>query len=109
MNIPAASLQIIRRLFAGERVAVPEGLRELWPIFLDLHQTRATGMGPSPISFTEIEAYARLMRWPLQPHHVETIRAMDRAWLDHISGEDAPRPARPAQPVNPAAFDAVFG
>ena len=57
---------------------------------------------------------ARLYRWPLQPHHIEIIRAMDDAWLAHTyrQKDDATTKAaqiKHAQPLTPEAFDAVFG
>ena len=96
---------------------VPEAGRLLWQWFGDLHGTRTYGMnGPNPIGYLEIQAYAALMRWPLQSHHVALILAMDRAWIDHInaqaSGGSAPSSgasAGPRQVLTPALFDAVFG
>lgn len=93
-------------MFAGGRLAVPIGWEPLWRAFLDLHETRAEGFGgPAPITFAEIDAYARLMRQPFEPHHVAGIRAIDRAWMDQVPKEKA-RPAAPA--LSAAAFDAVF-
>ncbi|SKA26297.1 phage tail assembly chaperone [Consotaella salsifontis] len=94
---------------------VPEAGRLLWRWFGELHDARGYGMtGPNPISFAEIEAWARLRRLPLQPHHVEILRAMDAAWIEAAQKRSAPG-APPAaarttdQKINPAAFDAVFG
>jgi hypothetical protein len=57
-------------------------VRHLWQTFLELHRTRPTGFGPSPISFFEIDAWQRLKRWPLDPWEVEAIRKLDDLWLD---------------------------
>ncbi len=102
---------------AQAKPIVPEAGRLLWQWFLDLHETRSFGMnGPNPITFAEIEAFARLMRWPIEPHHVSLILAMDRAWINHINaqapGGSAPSSGASAAPrpvLTPALFDAVFG
>ena len=104
--------EALARFLAGnQKPAIPEAGRLLWSIFVDLAKSRSYGAnGPNPISFAEIEAFARLNRWPLQPHHVEIIRALDETWLKHGQPTER-RPGRlgPAQPMNVAAFDAVFG
>lgn len=113
----SAAREAIRQLFGGRAAQLPEGLRLVWTIFSDLHETRgSTGFGPAPITYAEIEAYVRLMRWPLEPHHVSLILAMDRAWIDHVSaqapGGSAPSSGSSTGPrpvLTPALFDAVFG
>ena len=103
---------LTRHLAKNERPAIPEAGRVFWSIFVYLAKTRRYGVhGPHPISYEEIEAYARLNRWPLQPHHVEIIRSMDETWLKHARPMDEGHSGRrgPAQPMNAAAFDAVFG
>ncbi|MEF2074348.1 phage tail assembly chaperone [Consotaella aegiceratis] len=96
------------------RPHVPEAGRLLWQWFGELHEARGYGMvGPDPISHVEIEAWARLRRVQLQPHHVEIVRAMDAAWIEAAhkrNDQGAPAVARTTdQQINPAAFDAVFG
>lgn len=93
----------------------PEAGRLAWGWFVDLHQTRTHGFaGPNPISFAEIEAYARLHRWPLAARHIDLIIALDRAYLahanhsSHLTGGN-PQPRGSEQKLSPAAFDAVFG
>ncbi len=107
--------EAVRHHLAGKPSQVPVGGRLVWGWFNDLCRTRTSnGFGPNPISFSEIEAYARLYRWPLEPRHVDTIMAMDRVWMDHArrnQGEGA-RPlisSGPAMEMTPDAFDAVFG
>lgn len=86
-----------------------------WQWFVHLSRTRSSnGYSPNPISYAEIEAYARLYRWPLEPRHVDMILAMDQVWLDHMRSEaGAPTNSEgtnaPCREMNPAAFDAVFG
>lgn len=84
---------------------VPEAGVILWHAFTALNRTRTTtGLAPNPITYTEIEAWSRLFRMPLQPHHVDILTAMDHAWLKGDDTKTAPK-----SPITPAAFDAVFG
>lgn len=111
----------LERHLAGGKPIVPEAGVLLWNLFMEISASRTYhAAGPHPISHAEIEAFARLHRWPLLPHHIDTIRALDDAWLEHAyrqqgkatGGKDdkafdsrryASRPALTA-----AAFDAVF-
>lgn len=104
-------------LATGKSPTLPEAGRLLWGFYGDLAATRTWhNSGPNPISYGEIEAWSRLHRWPLEPHHVEIIKAMDSTWLEHtyatMRGQrDGVKsiPKRSSQAMNPAAFDAVFG
>lgn len=106
----------LRKNLAGGKPVVPEAGIPIWNLFMGIAAGRTYhAAGPHPVSNAEIEAYARLHRWPLQPHHVELIRAMDDAWLTHayrkIDGKRSgvERFSEHSQAVNPEAFDAVFG
>lgn len=100
----------LRKRLAGGAARVPEGGALVWGWFADLCTTRAQG---NPISYAEIEAYARLYRWPVEPRHVEMIRALDRVWLEAARGPAPAQGQPPASysppPVTAAAFDVVFG
>lgn len=106
-----------QNLATRKPVALPEAGRLLWRIFGELSAARTYNQaGPNPISHQEIVGYTHICRWPLQPHHVAVLRAMDEAYLEHAySGKGkAPDgmktlPLSSGQAVNPAAFDAVFG
>lgn len=111
----------LRRHLAGGKPVMPEAGVLLWNLFMEISASRTYhAAGPHPISFAEIEAYARLNRWPLQPHHVAIIRAMDDTWLEHTYRKmqagnghdghtfDSARYAN-AHPITAAGFDAVFG
>lgn len=98
----------------GRPPDVPEAGALLWRRhFAELCGTRSYGPnGPNPIAFAEIEAWARLMRWPLQPHHVAAIRALDDAWLEHAyarrsAGDRKTLPASSGQALTPALFDLI--
>src|SRR6056297_433278 len=97
---------------------LPAGSPVLWRAFADLSRARAwSSLGPNPISFSEIEAWCRLNRTPLSPRHVQTILAMDEAFIEHFASSrssDTPEgvntlPQRSRQSLSPALFDAVMG
>lgn len=96
---------------AGRDVALPEAGCLIWSWFVELSASRTYGMsGPNPLSWSEIEAWARLRRWPLSDSHITILRALDRAWLEHAyAGISGGQPPASAQRITPAAFDAVFG
>ncbi len=99
---------------AGQMVTLPEGVYPLWRTFTALSRCRAYGpLGALPIPYSEIAAYARLMRVPLEPHHVETIMELDEHWLSMTKRSSAPvgvrsLPQRSEQPLTPAVFDAAM-
>lgn len=104
-------------LVSGKPPVLPAGGALLWTIFGELDRTRQHGFGgPLAISHGEIDAWARLHRWPLQAHHIASIRALDDAWLDHTYAKQkqAPEgvktlPARSSHAMTPAIFDVVMG
>lgn len=92
---------------------VPEAGVLLWNIFMQVSSTRTYHMaGPHPISFAEIREFSALYGWPLQAHHVEIIRALDDAWLEHsyskTNSKDKGRQEHSGE-LTADAFDAVFG
>lgn len=93
-----------------ERPAVPEAGRLLWRFFLDLDGVRRFGSnGPEPIGFVEIEAWARLNRYPLAPWHVDVLRAMDAALIQQFGEELKRRQGDKGRAkLTPAFFDARF-
>ena len=101
---------------AGGKPRPPEGAGILWGAFLALSRTRTCGpTGPNPISFSEIEAWARLTRTPLEPRHVETLVEMDRLWMERAyARQDAPEgvkqlPQRSEHGLTPKLFDLAVG
>lgn len=101
------------------RPRVPEAGRLLWSAFIEISAARGFyQFGPAPISFAEIEGWSRLTGTPLAPHHVEIIRAMDEAFVEHFQnaarGEKTPEGVETiqrgsGQALSPALFDAVMG
>ena len=69
-------------LATGAAPSIPDAGKLIWQAFVALSRSRSySSAGPNPINFQEIEAWCRLMRIPLGPHHVEMICALDQAWL----------------------------
>lgn len=50
-------------------------------IFFELHAARPSGFGMSPITYHDIDAYARLMHVKLSPWDVRMLRRMDEVML----------------------------
>ncbi|RWR29529.1 hypothetical protein D2T31_10765 [Sinirhodobacter populi] len=106
----------LRTQLRGGKVLPPEAGLPLWDAFLDLSGSRTYhAAGPNPIQMTEIAAYCRMMRLPLEPRHVSILMAMDGAWLDHAySGAKTPEgvkalPPVSTRPISAALLDAVLG
>ncbi|MFD1341450.1 phage tail assembly chaperone [Litorisediminicola beolgyonensis] len=77
----------------------PEGSEPLWNAFLQLSRARSCGpAGPNALAFTEIDAWARLMRVPLEPHHVSALLEMDRVWMDRAYSKSAAPPGAKTLP-----------
>lgn len=97
-------------------VPLPEAGRLLWRIFGELSATRTYNqVGPNPIAYSEMAAWQRLFGWSLGRHHLDMIRALDDAYLEHAYSKQAKAadgvktlPPSSGQAVNPAVFDAVF-
>ena len=60
---------------------VPEGMTFIWEVFLQLHNMRAAGMGPSPISVSDLLAYQQLHGIELNPWELDCIHALDQTAL----------------------------
>lgn len=108
-----AILEYLKKRLANRSARMPDGAGLAWRWFNDVCRTRTSnGYGPNPLSYAEIEAYARLHRWPLEPRHVDLILAMDRVWMEHARSTAGAAPgaaSRPGVEMTPDAFDAVFG
>lgn len=106
----------LARGFAGDkRVAVPAGGALYWQWFCELSDARTWSMnGPNPISHGDIVAYRQLTGWPIAPHHIAVLRAMDDFWRKKVAGGNkSDVPGRIQQTskrtMTPALFDALFG
>ena len=98
---------------AGGRPDLPEGGALIWRCFTALSRARSCGpIGPNPISYPEIAAYAQLVRMPFEPHHVETLAAMDVVWMERAyrAAKGAPDGVKTLHPrsehaLTPMLFD----
>ena len=105
-----------KNLVSGQAVTVPEAGRVFWQIFSALAETRTWHMsGPNAISYEEIRSFCTLQRWSLKPRHVEILRAMDSAYLEHFYSKQKNKAdgvktiGKASGDISPALFDAVFG
>ena len=98
----------IRSEMSGGTPDVPEAGRLIWGMFIDLSTARTwSAAGPNPIQWSEIDAWARLRRWPVRNRHINVLRAMDRTWLECARLDRTGR-QRPVAEATPAALDAAF-
>lgn len=69
----------------------------LWNIWVELHQARGYGMAPNPISWLDLDAYARLTDERFLPWEARAVRAVDEAFFASESGSeiDATQEAAP--------------
>lgn len=71
---------------------VPEEGAHLWAWFHELCGGRGNnGFGPAAISWSDMEAWARLTATPLTPYDVLTLRSMDAAFLSLYAAETEKR------------------
>lgn len=85
----ADRLKIERRL---EGPPLPYCLRHLWEWFGELADARSGGMGPGPITFQDIDAWARLTGRHPTPWEVSVIRQLDGLWLSIMPDQNATSP-----------------
>jgi len=65
----------------------PDIVSHVWEAFLDLHKGRSYGMsGGNPLTWTDIQAWCNLTGIVLSSWEVNTIKALDMAWV-RISNE----------------------
>lgn len=69
------------------RAGPPPGASHLWEWFWQLSNRRLSG--PEPLTFCEIEAWARINRVPIRPDEVKTLTVMDDAYLSEVREEQA--------------------
>jgi hypothetical protein len=62
-----------------------EEVEHLWAIWRDLHSARGSGFSSNPISWSDLDAYARLLDEPLEPWEARAIRAVDDAYIASLA------------------------
>jgi len=62
--------------------ALPAACAYVWTWFCELHAARGYHQaGPNPISYAELDAWARLTGRRLTPWEVAALRTLDQAWM----------------------------
>lgn len=69
---------------------MPAGTESLWAAFLQLHEARRVGMGPTPLVWADIDAWQNLHGIRLSSWEIDTLHQLDRAAL-----ATAPKPVTP--------------
>lgn len=64
---------------------IPDFYSHAWGWFLDLNSSRQSGFSSNPISYTEIDAYSRLMMIDMDRDDVEAIKIIDSVYLVEMS------------------------
>jgi hypothetical protein len=65
----------------------PYSLEYLWLIFIDLCNSRQSGMSVNPLSYQEIEAYKRLVKESLSIADIQAIKRLDIIALEAMREE----------------------
>jgi hypothetical protein len=63
----------------------PKALKECWNWFLTLNQTRSTGFGASPITYTEMRNYFILVDIEPLPEEIHIIKVFDSIALEAMA------------------------
>lgn len=91
----------------GKALPLPLAGVPIFAAFADLSRARRwSEVGPDPLQWSEIAAWAARPGRHLPPHHLDMIRALDAAWLE---GQRKPQGEAVAGPLTAAAFDAAIG
>ena len=71
--------------YPGPDLEIPIDLQYLWEWFTCLSSTRGGGWGPSPITYTEIKAWAELLNIYPSPWEVGMLKVMDNKYLNVVN------------------------
>jgi len=64
---------------------LPE-ITHIWDWFLELTATRGSnGFGVNPITYTEIDAWSRLLKTEPSPLEIELIKIIDSVYLEKVA------------------------
>jgi len=61
----------------------------LWSYFLQLNNSRQSGMSVNALSYSEIDAWQRLTNTTISPFELSVIKALDSAFISHINSKDS--------------------
>lgn len=82
---------------------MPPDTAHVWWWFQDLSAARSTGMSANPISFTEIDAYARLHRMVMEGWEIGLLRRLDTLALSQTARKGADGATGAGKPEKPPA------
>lgn len=68
---------------------LPEMSVLIWKYFLELNNSRQSGMGVNPISYSEMQAYFNLINVNPEIYEVEAIKMLDNVALKHYSDQQS--------------------
>lgn len=79
---------------------LPAACADLWQLFLQLNRTRGSnGFGPQPLDEVRLLAWCQLHRQRLTSWEIETLFALDAAWLHaHQQAREAATTDAPRKP-----------
>lgn len=75
---------------------IPFELQHIWDWWEDLDATRQRGLATNPITYTEIERWAFLLKINLDPFEVRCIMALDSAYMACHAEQQAKKAASAA-------------
>ncbi len=81
-HLLSVKAQGINPLELENLVELPESLREQWFWFLALNSTRQCGFGFSPISYSEIYSFFKLIKIEPDQSDIDVIRLFDSVAID---------------------------
>lgn len=62
-------------------VLCPVEVEHVWDWYVELDSTRNSGFDIGPVTFAEIESWSRLMKIEVSPFEVQSLRAIDKAYI----------------------------
>lgn len=68
-------------------IDMPRMIEYLWMYFLELNNTRSSGMGINAITYSEISAWCFLNDIELSPFEVKVIKMLDSVFVEHYNKE----------------------
>ena len=69
-------------------------------VFVSSGMAQSNGMGLSPLTWTEIDALNRTMRYDLRPWECQVIRQMSQAYCSWIKKGESPNCDPPVEPTD---------
>lgn len=69
---------------------LPPGCQLVWDTFIELHNARGGGMGPSPIAWRDVLAWQEVRGVQLTPWEVDTLMALDQVAMKTLNEKTQP-------------------